>query len=1272
MNTTATSTGNGNRQARSNQYAIGAWKPLLVFILFALAISVASNFIFQRYKENIKNQKQGELGGIAELKTRQIISWMTERRSDAQALTDDSLFLATVDHWLQQGGPAGETRVKLTGRLASLQQAYAAYGYTSISLFDDQAMLRLSSSADEAPIQGEEKVRLLESMRTGQIGFSDIHREKLNSEERVAIELSAPLTLVKNGKVRTIGAVLFRMDPSLFLFPLIKRWPTPSPSAENLLVRRDGGEVVFLNELRHRNNTPLAMRLPLSQQQLPATMAAMGKEGLAEGVDYRGVPVVSVLSKVPGSSWLMVSKIDKAEIYAPINQLANWLVVMMLALIGAGGGIAVFWRNKEKKQYENELDHQRLTKHLDYLVKYANDIILLLDSAGKIADFNDRALEAYGYSAEELSGLNIDDLRAIDFTPPSAERFRQIDQSGGALVFESTHIRRNGANFPVEASVRQIDIAGGKFYQAIIRDITERKLAESELARQKKFIRQVIDSNPNLIFVKDAGGRFLLANEAMAKSYGQTTGGVVGKYNYELVHNPEQAAAYDKANREVFEKRQEVVAIETATLADGKNHWFKTIRKPLEQDDGTVSVLTIAMDITELKEAEEKQQNLNRSLRLLSSCNAALAHAENEEQLIEVCKLIVEMGGYRMAWVGYAEDDKERTVRPVMQYGFAENYLERAKISWGDTERGRGPTGSAIRSGVTQVNQNFLDNPLLTLWREAALARGYQSSIALPLTSGARAFGALTIYSATPDSFNSDEVILLQELADNLALGITALRMRTEHELAVERLRQSEEHFRFLTENATDMIYIMSLPSGRYDYVSPSSTHLTGYTQRDFYSTPRLMQTIIHPDWHAYCEEQWEKLLLGEIPAHFEFQIIHKSGDTRWIHQRNAPIWGDGESEALVAIQGVVTDVTEQKQAAEQRQQQKNFLQQIIDTDPNLIYVTDATGKFLMVNQALADLYGMAMQDMIGKSDEEINPDQEEIPGFFKSGHETLRNGGAVVSTESILMPDDKQHWYLTIKKPLIQPDGSVSVLGIGVDISAQKRSELKLARSYRKLQQLYLHLENVKAEERARIALNLHDEMGATLAAIKMSIAWLASKLPSGMPQLAAEVAHLTKLVSDGIQTMRQTVTQLNPGRLDDIGLMAAIRDYVKKFQQHTNIESLLTLPNDELALDANQSATIFRIIQESLNNVVKHAQASEVHILLKKRGKSLLLTVEDNGIGLNPDEHKKQAFGLLGIRERALMVGGKARITSQPGKGTQVSVNIPLTPENNPSDTV
>ena len=234
-------------------------------------------------------------------------------------------------------------------------------------------------------------------------------------------------------------------------------------------------------------------------------------------------------------------------------------------------------------------------------------------------------------------------------------------------------------------------------------------------------------------------------------------------------------------------------------------------------------------------------------------------------------------------------------------------------------------------------------------------------------------------------------------------------------------------------------------------------------------------------------------------------------------------------------------------------------------------------------------------------------------------------------------------------------------MLGIAVDITQQKLSEMKLAESYKELQQLSLHLENVRADERAKIALNLHDEMGATLVAIKMGIAWLASKLPAGTPQLSAEATRIADLVSGGIHTVHQIVTQLRPNLLNDVGLAAATMDYVKKFRQHTRIECTLVLPKEEFVLNADQSLTIFRILQESLNNVVKHAHASSVSIVFTERGESLSMVVKDNGIGFDPAMHKERSFGLVGIRERALMVGGKARISSAPGTATRVSISIP-----------
>ena len=191
----------------------------------------------------------------------------------------------------------------------------------------------------------------------------------------------------------------------------------------------------------------------------------------------------------------------------------------------------------------------------------------------------------------------------------------------------------------------------------------------------------------------------------------------------------------------------------------------------------------------ELRQRETDLSRLNRALRLLSDCNMALVHADNEYRLLnEICRLSVDRGGYLMAWVGYAEQDAARSVRPIAQYGFETGYLDGIDITWSDTAQGQGPTGTAIRTGETSVNQDVLTNPRMLPWREAAIQRGYQSSIALPLKGESGVLGALAIYAHEPHAFNADEVRLLEELASDLAYGIITLRTRAAHAAAKEQV----------------------------------------------------------------------------------------------------------------------------------------------------------------------------------------------------------------------------------------------------------------------------------------------------------------------------------------------------------------------------------------------------------------------------------------------------------------------------------------------------
>ncbi len=228
-----------------------------------------------------------------------------------------------------------------------------------------------------------------------------------------------------------------------------------------------------------------------------------------------------------------------------------------------------------------------------------------------------------------------------------------------------------------------------------------------------------------------------------------------------------------------------------------------TARTGVPQGQGELPELAQAFDemagkleirSSEVEAANRDLRRVNRALRALSECSQALVrHTQEEALLHDVCRIMVEVGGYRMAWVGLAQEDEEKTVIPVAQAGFEDGYLEQAKTTWANVERGRGPTGTAIRTGRVAVAHEILTDPASGPWREEAFRRGYASSIAVPLKQNGNAFGALNIHASEAKSFDEDEIALLEEMADDLAYGMQSLRAREAREAAETALRRSAE-----------------------------------------------------------------------------------------------------------------------------------------------------------------------------------------------------------------------------------------------------------------------------------------------------------------------------------------------------------------------------------------------------------------------------------------------------------------------------------------------
>jgi PAS domain S-box-containing protein len=273
---------------------------------------------------------------------------------------------------------------------------------------------------------------------------------------------------------------------------------------------------------------------------------------------------------------------------------------------------------------------------------------------------------------------------------------------------------------------------------------------------------------------------------------------------------------------------------------------------------------------------EQKLQKLTRMLKALAKGSQAMVRAEDEsEYMNEVCRIVQEDCGHAMVWIGFARDDEARSVVPVAYAGFDDGYLQSLKLTWADVERGRGPTGTAIRTGMVCRCRNMCTDARFSPWREEAAKRGYAASIALPLKTGGKVFGALTIYSREADPFSADDEQLLSELTNDLASGLTTVRLRAAHLAAEKSLQMSEERHRALFENMTEGFALHEIITDSHgtpvDYrfleVNPSFEKLTGLKQESLVGK-RVLEIL--PDNERTWIEQYGRVALTGEPVHFE------------------------------------------------------------------------------------------------------------------------------------------------------------------------------------------------------------------------------------------------------------------------------------------------------------------------------------------------------------------------------------------------------------------
>ncbi len=392
------------------------WHLIIIFFILTIALWTGGLFYYKQEKERIKQELQKELTTIADLKVKEITDWRNERLGDATIIFNNHLITNGIQEWFRN--PSSVYKREILEWFTTIQKFF---GYQNILLIDAKGNMRLSVH-DEKDLLGPEARRLFtEAMKSRKIIFSDLYRSKMSN----AIRLGLFVPLIPHDKERIpIGLIILRIDPYQFLYPLVQSWPTPSKTAETVLVRKEGNEVLYLNELRHKKDTALSFKVSIAEKHLPAATAVRGYQGIFEGKDYRGVPVLSVLRAIPDTPWFLVAKKDAEEVYAPIRERLWYIALIVTALIvGSGIGLGFIWRHQRadfyRRQYEMEHQHSALLKRFEYLTRHANDIILLADENYRIVEANERAVQSYGYEQNELLQLQLNNLR----TPKARELF---------------------------------------------------------------------------------------------------------------------------------------------------------------------------------------------------------------------------------------------------------------------------------------------------------------------------------------------------------------------------------------------------------------------------------------------------------------------------------------------------------------------------------------------------------------------------------------------------------------------------------------------------------------------------------------------------------------------------------------------------------------------------------------------------------------------------------------------------------------------------------
>lgn len=605
----------------------------LIFLFLVIGIALSGYVSFMNYERQYRTQVDNQLSAIAQLKVKTIIKWRDERMGDAELLRRSPAFAALTQSYFEN--PTDQQSKQMLQ--AWLDGLFIAYEYDRVSLLDANGVERLAAPGTAEILPSHLVNDATAVLKSGQVMFTDFHQDETQSK----IHLALLIPIYEEMNIRKpLGVVALRINPETTLYPYLKEWPVSSETAETLLVRLDGDSVLFLNSVRFQPDSALNLRIPLDRTDILAVKVATGQSGVVEGRDYRNVEMIGAVQPVPGTPWFLVARMDKSEVYAPL-QARLWQTILFFSVmaIASGSALLLLWRQQRLRYYHEQmetLDALRLSEEKFKLAfETSPDAISITRlSDGTFISVNEGFEQITGYSRHEVIGRTSTEINLWKDPRDRQNVAKEIKAMGKVQNYGAPFLTKNGEIYGLmSAAIIQLD--GMPHILNIMRDITARKQAEQALEQSELRFRMAVIDAPFPIMIHAEDGKVELVNKEWIRVTGYSPDDIptIADWTEKAYGNRMERVREDIEKLYSITDKVDEGEYTITTINGEKRNWYFSSSPLGRTTDGRRIAMSMALDITERRLAEERLSEYADHLEEMVD-ERTLKLRETQEQLV--------------------------------------------------------------------------------------------------------------------------------------------------------------------------------------------------------------------------------------------------------------------------------------------------------------------------------------------------------------------------------------------------------------------------------------------------------------------------------------------------------------------------------------------------------------------------------------------------------------------------------------------------------------